>query len=162
MHVFKCCLPQVRDRISTFLISIFFTIYIMSHAFILEDKKWLILKLASYVYAYCIFYKFDCKWLHDIFVNLCMTIHIIVCSLWYRLYILLLSICWNLLINGWEYEEILNQMSLYELKVVRSLFIVIRYRTVTCENEPWKSCHFFDWFTCLCIRCDFLWMMFYL
>lgn len=49
-----------------------------------------------------IFYKFDCKWLHDIFVNLCMTIHIIVCSLWYRLYILLLSICWNLLINGWE------------------------------------------------------------
>lgn len=68
-----------------------------------------------------IFYKFDCKWLHDIFVNLCMTIHIIVCSLWYRLYILLLSICWNLLINGWEYEEILNQMSLYELKVVRSL-----------------------------------------
>lgn len=76
-----------------------------------------------------IFYKFDCKWLHDIFVNLCMTIHIIVCSLWYRLYILLLSICWNLLINGWEYEEILNQMSLYELKVVRSLFIVIKYRT---------------------------------
>lgn len=68
-----------------------------------------------------IFYKFDCKWLHDIFVNLCMTIHIIVCSSWYRLYILLLSICWNLLINGWEYEEILNQMSLYELKVVRSL-----------------------------------------
>lgn len=75
-----------------------------------------------------IFYKFDCKWLHDIFVNLCMTIHIIVCSLWYRLYILLLSICWNLLINGWEYEEILNQMSLYELKVVRSLFIVIKLR----------------------------------
>lgn len=109
-----------------------------------------------------IFYKFDCKWLHDIFVNLCMTIHIIVCSLWYRLYILLFSICWNLLINGWEYEEILNQMSLYELKVVRSLFIVIKYRTVTCENEPWKSCHYFDWFTCLCIRCDFLWMMFYL
>lgn len=95
-----------------------------------------------------IFYKFDCKWLHDIFVNLCMTIHIMVCSSWYRLYILLLSICWNLLINGWEYEEILNQMSLYELKVVRSLFIVIKYRTVTCENEPWKSCHFFDWFTC--------------
>lgn len=28
----------------------------MSHAFILEDKKWLILKLASYVYAYCMKY----------------------------------------------------------------------------------------------------------
>lgn len=54
--VLNACLPQVRDRISTFLISIFFTIYIMSHAYILEDKKWLILKLASYVYAYCMKY----------------------------------------------------------------------------------------------------------
>lgn len=90
-----------------------------------------------------IFYKFDCKWLHDIFVNLCMTIHIIVCSLWYRLYILLLSICWNLLINGWEYEEILNQMSLYELKVVRSLFIVIKYRTCYVWKWTLKKLPFF-------------------